>query len=66
MQPLTNFFILFQYLTFKIELFAPPKGEGSSYDASYKDLRPSLDWDPKKGWKVPKVRSYLLKFLNSC
>ncbi|XP_054814412.1 uncharacterized protein LOC129314953 [Prosopis cineraria] len=44
---------------FKIDLFPPPVGEGSSYEALFKDIRPSLDWGPKKGWTVP-----LPKFLN--
>ncbi|KAI9119657.1 hypothetical protein K1719_009533 [Acacia pycnantha] len=38
---------------FKIDLFPPPRGEGSSYEAFFKDIRPSLVWDPKKGWTVP-------------
>lgn len=37
----------------KIELLPPPMGEGSSYEAYCKDLRPSLDWTPESGWKVP-------------
>ncbi|KAB1219130.1 hypothetical protein CJ030_MR3G008403 [Morella rubra] len=36
-----------------IELLPPPLGEGSSYEASSKDLRPSLDWTPENGWTVP-------------
>ncbi|KAJ4836490.1 hypothetical protein Tsubulata_031397 [Turnera subulata] len=31
----------------KIHLLPPPAGEGSSYEASCKDLRPSLDWTPE-------------------
>ncbi|XP_028791588.1 uncharacterized protein LOC114747427 isoform X1 [Neltuma alba] len=41
---------------FQIDLFPPPVGEGSSYEAFYKDIRPSLDWSPKKGWTVPKAK----------
>ncbi|KAK8504272.1 hypothetical protein V6N12_044811 [Hibiscus sabdariffa] len=38
----------------KVELLPPPEGEGSLYDASCKDLRPSLDWSVDEGWKLPK------------
>ncbi|KAE8709199.1 Aproteint domain-containing protein [Hibiscus syriacus] len=38
----------------KVELLPPPEGEGSLYDASCKDLRPSLEWSVDKGWKFPK------------
>lgn len=31
----------------------PPMGEGSSYVASFSDLRPSLDWSPEDGWTLP-------------
>ncbi|KOM46149.1 hypothetical protein LR48_Vigan06g145500 [Vigna angularis] len=37
----------------KINLLPPPLGEGLSYEALSKDLRPSLDWCPEKGWSVP-------------
>ncbi|KAG2722126.1 hypothetical protein I3760_02G115700 [Carya illinoinensis] len=37
----------------KVELFPPPMGEGQSYEALCKDLRPSLDWTPECGWTVP-------------
>nr|KYP67894.1 hypothetical protein KK1_021509 [Cajanus cajan] len=37
----------------QIDLLPPPLGEGSSYEALSKDLRPSLDWCPGKGWTVP-------------
>jgi hypothetical protein len=36
----------------QIELPQPPLGEGVTYEADSKDLRPSLDWSPKNGWKV--------------
>lgn len=36
----------------QIDLLPPPLGEGSSYEALTKDLRPSLDWSPEKGWTV--------------
>ncbi|KAL5702002.1 hypothetical protein ACHQM5_027276 [Ranunculus cassubicifolius] len=39
--------------TVKIKLTDPPMGEGQSYDALCKDLRPSLDWSPQSGWSVP-------------
>ncbi|KAG2377311.1 uncharacterized protein HKW66_Vig0259080 [Vigna angularis] len=37
----------------QINLLPPPLGEGLSYEALSKDLRPSLDWCPEKGWSVP-------------
>ncbi|KAL2591209.1 hypothetical protein AAZX31_12G000500 [Glycine max] len=37
----------------QIDLLPPPMGEGLSYDALSKDLRPSLDWCPEEGWTVP-------------
>ncbi|KAK9160558.1 hypothetical protein Syun_006899 [Stephania yunnanensis] len=37
----------------KLKLPEPPVGEGMSYEASFKDLRPSLDWSLKHGWIVP-------------
>ncbi|KAK7320226.1 hypothetical protein RJT34_04962 [Clitoria ternatea] len=39
----------------KVQIDLPPRpwGEGSSYEALSKDLRPSLDWCPQKGWTVP-------------
>ncbi|KAF4365789.1 hypothetical protein F8388_003458 [Cannabis sativa] len=37
----------------EIELHPPPIGEGDSYKAFCKDLRPSLDWSSKCGWTVP-------------
>eukprot|EP00257_Ricinus_communis_P019806 XP_015578900.1 uncharacterized protein LOC8276931 isoform X2 [Ricinus communis] len=40
---------------FQIELFPPPFGEGLSYEASCKDLRPSLDWSSQHGWTVPVI-----------
>ncbi|KAK2972969.1 hypothetical protein RJ640_022026, partial [Escallonia rubra] len=51
----------------QIEFPSPPLGEGSSYEASCKDLRPSLDWCPESGWMVPipKVSSYALLFTYS-
>ncbi|XP_020533259.1 uncharacterized protein LOC105629694 isoform X2 [Jatropha curcas] len=48
---------------FRIKLFPPPAGEGLSYDASCKDLRPSLDWTPEHGWTVPKP---MVPHLNHC
>uniref|UniRef100_A0A2P2K9F9 Uncharacterized protein n=2 Tax=Rhizophora mucronata TaxID=61149 RepID=A0A2P2K9F9_RHIMU len=38
---------------FQIDLLPPPLGEGSSYEASIEDLRPSLDWSLERGWTVP-------------
>ncbi|KAK4258158.1 hypothetical protein QN277_007640 [Acacia crassicarpa] len=38
---------------FKIDLFPPPRGEGSGYEAFFRDIRPSLGWGPRKGWTVP-------------
>ncbi|TKY68083.1 Tudor, plant [Spatholobus suberectus] len=37
----------------QIDLLPPPLGEGSTYEAFSRDLRPSLDWCPEKGWTVP-------------
>ncbi|THU66884.1 hypothetical protein C4D60_Mb05t18890 [Musa balbisiana] len=37
----------------KINLPKPPVGEGNSYIAHCKDLRPSLDWTPENGWMLP-------------
>ncbi|XP_031275034.1 uncharacterized protein LOC116142434 isoform X1 [Pistacia vera] len=37
----------------RIDLPQPPLGEGSSYEVSCSDLRPSLDWSPNDGWTVP-------------
>lgn len=37
----------------QIELHPPPVGEGSSYEVSFKNLRPSLDWCLDNGWTVP-------------
>ena len=37
----------------QIDLLPPPLGEGASYEVLTKDLRPSLDWCPEKGWTVP-------------
>lgn len=37
----------------KIELLPEPYGEGKSYDAVFKDLRPSLEWSLEDGWIVP-------------
>lgn len=35
-----------------MDLLLPPMGEGSSYEVSIQDLRPSLDWSPEDGWRV--------------
>ncbi|CAI8600556.1 unnamed protein product [Vicia faba] len=37
----------------QIDLLPPPHGEGCSYEAFSKDLRPSLDWCQQNGWTVP-------------
>ncbi|KAJ6830000.1 uncharacterized protein M6B38_126320 [Iris pallida] len=37
----------------QVVLPAPPIGEGKSYEAFCKDLRPSLNWSPEDGWTVP-------------
>uniref|UniRef100_M1A321 Agenet domain-containing protein n=1 Tax=Solanum tuberosum TaxID=4113 RepID=M1A321_SOLTU len=51
----------------KIELLPPPLGEGETYDAFVKDLRPSLDWSPEYGWVMPASQVLSLNFydLNS-
>lgn len=45
--------IHFIYCGMQIELPELPIGEGHSYIAHSKDLRPSLDWTPQNGWMVP-------------
>ncbi|CAN6439436.1 unnamed protein product [Victoria cruziana] len=40
----------------QVALLGPPLGEGGSYEALCKDLRPSLDWSPEDGWTVPKAK----------
>eukprot|EP00267_Zea_mays_P033015 XP_008667114.1 uncharacterized protein LOC100192874 isoform X3 [Zea mays] len=37
----------------KLQLPAPPIGEGRCYIANHKDLRPTLEWSLEKGWTVP-------------
>ncbi|XP_020598925.1 uncharacterized protein LOC110038419 [Phalaenopsis equestris] len=37
----------------QIKLPDPPIGQGSSYEALCKDLRPSLHWSQENGWMVP-------------
>lgn len=37
----------------KVKLPEPPVGEGKSYIAFGKDLRPSLRWSPEQGWTEP-------------
>ncbi|KAJ4874044.1 Agenet domain-containing protein [Raphanus sativus] len=37
----------------QIELFPPPLGEGETYAALHKDVRPTLDWSLEDGWTVP-------------
>ncbi|KAF3644072.1 putative cellulose synthase-like protein G2-like [Capsicum annuum] len=37
----------------ELALTPPPVGEGASYEISFKDLRPSLDWSPDFGWNLP-------------
>lgn len=37
----------------QIVLPLPPVGEGMSYEVPSKDLRPSLDWSPEHGWRMP-------------
>ncbi|KAK1278639.1 hypothetical protein QJS04_geneDACA021337 [Acorus gramineus] len=37
----------------EVKLSNPPLGEGKTYEAFCKDLRPSLDWSPEYGWTVP-------------
>ncbi|KAL3506067.1 hypothetical protein ACH5RR_031449 [Cinchona calisaya] len=36
-----------------VGLLPPPISEGWSYEASFSDLRPSLDWSPEDGWTLP-------------
>ncbi|XP_042517674.1 uncharacterized protein LOC122091685 isoform X2 [Macadamia integrifolia] len=37
----------------QLELPKPPLGEGKTYEAFCKDLRPSLNWSTEQGWTVP-------------
>ncbi|KAI5054425.1 hypothetical protein GOP47_0030683 [Adiantum capillus-veneris] len=39
----------------QVELPSAPYGEGGSYEASIKDIRPSLDWSMDKVWTVPRT-----------
>ncbi|XP_073056742.1 uncharacterized protein [Primulina eburnea] len=36
-----------------VMLKQPPLGEGETYKVLLKDVRPSLDWSPDRGWTVP-------------
>ncbi|XP_031397782.1 uncharacterized protein LOC116208458 [Punica granatum] len=40
----------------QIELPPPPEGEGDTWDAYSKDLRPSLEWSPETGWTLPTIK----------
>ncbi|PKI67406.1 hypothetical protein CRG98_012191 [Punica granatum] len=40
----------------QIELPRPPEGEGDTWDAYSKDLRPSLEWSPETGWTLPTIK----------
>ncbi|KAF8116766.1 hypothetical protein N665_0014s0030 [Sinapis alba] len=44
-----------QLSIFQVELFPPPLGEGETYTALRKDVRPSLDWSLEDGWTVPSM-----------
>ena len=50
----------------QVELLPPPLGEGKSYQASFCDLRPSLDWSAEDGWTVPtsKVGASFFSFFH--
>ncbi|KAH0937851.1 hypothetical protein HID58_005312 [Brassica napus] len=37
----------------QVELYPPPRGEGATYNALRKDLRPSLEWSLEDGWTLP-------------
>ncbi|KAL0710355.1 hypothetical protein Bca4012_017333 [Brassica carinata] len=39
----------------QIELFPPPLGEGETYTALRRDVRPTLDWSPEDGWTLPSM-----------
>ncbi|KAH9297973.1 hypothetical protein KI387_029655, partial [Taxus chinensis] len=41
----------------QVDLLKPPNGEGGSYEADSKDLRPTLLWSIKSGWIVPLQKS---------
>ncbi|KAL3582540.1 hypothetical protein D5086_016872 [Populus alba] len=49
---------------YQIDLFPPPAGEGSSYEASSKDFRPSLSWSPDNGWTVPVPSAEMVKLMG--
>ncbi|XP_019087232.1 PREDICTED: uncharacterized protein LOC104725214 [Camelina sativa] len=38
---------------YRLNLLAPPYGEGCIYEALSKDVRPSLEWSLEDGWTVP-------------
>ncbi|KAF8113486.1 hypothetical protein N665_0049s0002 [Sinapis alba] len=40
----------------QVELYPPPRGEGETYNALSKDLRPSLEWSLEDGWTLPSTR----------
>ncbi|KAL5995167.1 hypothetical protein ACLOJK_025225 [Asimina triloba] len=48
----------------QIQLPEPPIGEGRSYEALRKDLRPSLNWSPENGWTVPASLSLILPLMS--
>ncbi|CAN8255304.1 unnamed protein product [Cochlearia groenlandica] len=45
----------------QMELIPPPYGQGENYKAMCSDLRPSLEWSPVDGWKLPSMIKLLLK-----
>eukprot|EP01018_Ginkgo_biloba_P004171 Gb_23343 [translate_table: standard] len=42
-----------QHSNWRVDLPKPPIGEGGSYQADRKDLRPTLLWSIEDGWRVP-------------
>ncbi|XP_057838631.2 uncharacterized protein LOC131048618 isoform X2 [Cryptomeria japonica] len=48
----------------QVDLLKPPNGEGGSYEADCKDLRPMLSWSIESGWIVPLEKGR--KDFNSC
>ncbi|CAF1699357.1 BnaC03g15670D [Brassica napus] len=56
------------YGSWKIEFFPPPLGEGETYKALRKEVRPTLDWSLEDGWTLPNMdgrKSRSVKLLKS-
>ncbi|KAH7299303.1 hypothetical protein KP509_24G004400 [Ceratopteris richardii] len=47
---------IFSKESVQVELLNAPFGEGGSYEAPVKDIRPSLDWSIDRMWTVPSMK----------